>query len=560
LDRLALDARRVERLGVRRAAFATFWATLTAGLLALAWHVLEGGGWTVAEALILLCLVLTLPWLALSAATGLVGLATRLLAHDPAACVLPALRHAEGPVVLRTVLTLCVRLEEMEQVLPPAAQLLAALRAGAGDNHFALAILSDTRPGPAAEREESEVARLAAGFPPGAVLYRRRETNAGYKAGNLMSFLDSTKAAPFDLALVLDADSVMSAEAVLRLVRVMQADPGLALLQPTVTDHGAETQFARLLGLGHRQAARIWATGQAWWQGPDGPYWGHNALIRIAPFRAHARLPVLPGGAHILSHDHVEAALLHGAGCAVRVLPEDAGSAERHPPDLPALLARDARWAAGNLQYLRLLGRPGLGPVGRLQMLQAVLHYLLAPFWFAPLPLAALNAAMGGAEGTPRGALLALLALGAAALHLPKLAGYLETALRGPSRVRPAEAVREISFGLLLDPVAALDRSLLLLRLGAGLAWTPQQRSARELGWDAALRRFGLHMAAGLGLAALFAAAGPLALAAALPALAGLLLVVPLAVATAAPGRPHEPAALPVTSRPSPLPPAPRRS
>ena len=68
-----------------------------------------------------------------------------------------------------------------------------------------------------------------------------------------------------------------------------------------------------VLGLGALVAA-LWApfpTGQAWWQGDEGPYWGHNAVIRIAPFRAHARLETLPDGSHILSHDQVEAILLH---------------------------------------------------------------------------------------------------------------------------------------------------------------------------------------------------------------------------------------------------------
>jgi membrane glycosyltransferase len=201
------------------------------------------------------------------------------------------------------------------------------------------------------------------------VLYRRRAENAGFKAGNLMDFLDR-HAAGFDHALVLDADSAMSAEAVARLVRVMQADPGMAILQSAIAGRGAETRFSRLYGFGLRHGARVWSTGQAWWQGPEQLWWGHNALVRIAAFRRDARLPPLPGGGPILSHDYAEAAMLHAAGWAVRVLPEDAGSSERHPPDLPALFGRDLRWAAGNLQYRHLLRRPEFGRLGRLQMLE----------------------------------------------------------------------------------------------------------------------------------------------------------------------------------------------
>jgi hypothetical protein len=32
-----------------------------------------------------------------------------------------------------------------------------------------------------------------------------------------------------------------------------------------------------------------------WLYDRDSVYWGHNALIRVAPFRQHCRLPTLPG-------------------------------------------------------------------------------------------------------------------------------------------------------------------------------------------------------------------------------------------------------------------------
>jgi membrane glycosyltransferase len=512
-------------------------AAVAFGLLALGWEVLAAGGWTPWEALILLCLAAHAPWLGLAAATGLAGLAIRLLVADPAALVLPALRRAGGgPVRDRTLLAVCVRLEDMGAVLPPFARLLQELRAAHGDR-FALGLLSDTPAGEAAAAEAAAVAALAARFPDGAVLYRRRAENAGFKAGNLMDFLDR-HAAGFDHALVLDADSAMSAEAVARLVRAMQADPGMAILQSAIAGRGAETRFSRLYGFGLRHGARIWTTGQAWWQGPEQLWWGHNALVRIAAFRRDARLPLLPGGGPILSHDYAEAAMLHAVGWAVRVLPEDAGSAERHPPDLPALFGRDLRWAAGNLQYRHLLLRPDFGRLGRLQMLEAILHYALAPLRFAVLPLAALNAATGGGEGTPRGALLLLLLLGFVVLTLPKLAGYAEALLR-PGRTRRAALLRgmaeELALGLLLETLEALERTLSLLRLARGRfsGWAPQPRAARDVTWAAAARRFGWHTAAGLAVAGGFAAAGGFALLAALPALAGLLLAVPLAVLTA---------------------------
>lgn len=537
-----------EPLGARRAVVAALAAGIALALSLLGWQVLAPGGWTLWEALMMACLAANAPWLGLTAATGLAGLAIRLIVRDPSAFVLPALRRADPVVHDRTLLALCVRLEDMDIVLPPLGRLLRELRTRHGDR-FVLGILSDTPPGSAAEAEAEAVAALAAGFPPGAVRYRRRVSNAGFKAGNLMDFLDH-HAAGFDHALVLDADSAMSAETVARLVRTMQADPGMAILQTSIAGRGVETRFARLFGFGLQHGTRAWVTGQGWWMGPAQLYWGHNALIRIAAFRGDARLPALPDGTRILSHDYAEAARLHAGGWAVRVLPENAGSWERHPPDLPALFARDLRWAAGNLQYRHLLLRPDFGRLGRFQMLEAILHYALAPLRFAMLPLAALNAATGGAEGTPRGALLLLLLLGFVVANLPKLAGYAEVLLR-PGRFRRATLLRgmaqEMALGLMLDTLEALERSLTLLQLARGRfgGWTVQPRAAREVTWAAAAHRFGWHTAAGLAMLACFGLASGFAAIVALPALMGLLLSIPLAVLTARPrrntGRPASP-------------------
>jgi membrane glycosyltransferase len=512
-------------------------ASLCAAFLLLAWTVLAGGGWTVFEALILACLVPAAPSLALSAATALIGFVLRITRATADGAPLSA---ATAPA--RTVIALCIRFEDMALVLPPAETLLAALRAGPDGACFTLAILSDTPEGEAARREEEAVAALARRWPASALRYRRRARNLGFKAGNLMDFLDSDAAAPFEFVLVLDADSLMSAATVRRLLLRMQTDPGLAILQPIIAGHGAETPFARLFGAGHRHGTQIWATGQAWWQGPHGPYWGHNALIRIAPFRAHARLPALPNGRPILSHDHVEAALLHEAGWGVRVLPDDAGSAERHPPDLPALFARDLRWAAGNLQYRHLLGHRALSRIGRLQMLQAMLHYAQAPIWLCVLLLAALNVVTGGAEGTSRSALLALVGCGMLALHLPMLAGHAEARWRRlPGAPGGTHSLgRQGLFSLLLDPIALVDRSLTLLRLAVGRhsTWAAQRRDARGLSWSEGVARFGGHAMAGVLLSIAFASGGLLPLLLAAPALAGLLLVVPFAVLTSRPDVP----------------------
>ena len=154
-----------------------------------------------------------------------------------------------------------------------------------------------------------------------------------------------------------------------------------------------------------RAGMRVWATGQAFWQGDEGPYWGHNAILRIAPFRAHCRLERLPDGAAILSHDQVEAARMRAAGLGrVRLGRGGGQSTEATPPALPEFLRRDSRWLAGNLQYRHLLFRPGFRPMGRWQLVQAILLFAAAPLYVAMLALAAVaRRRAAGTASTARG-------------------------------------------------------------------------------------------------------------------------------------------------------------
>jgi membrane glycosyltransferase len=180
----------------------------------------------------------------------------------------------------------------------------------------------------------------------------------------------------------------------------------------------------------------------------------------------------------------VEAARLHAAGWEVRTFAAAPGtSTERHPPDLPTFLARDRRWAAGNLQYRFLLRDRRLSRLGRFQMVQAMAHYLLGPVWFAMLPLAALNAASGGAEGTPRGALLLLLVLSYAALHAPRLIGHLI------ERTPPWDVLRESAFLLLFESLMAFAKTMTIIAALAAGAVRAGPRSDGTGGASAGARR-----------------------------------------------------------------------
>ncbi len=195
----------------------------------------------------------------------------------------------------------------------------------------------------------------------------------------------------------------MPAETVLGLVRIMQANPTLAILQTLVVGLLSVSAFARVSQFGMRLGMRSYTLGAAWRQGDCGPYWGHNAILRLGPFVAHSRMPPLPQrgplGGHVLSHDQVEAAMMRRAGYEVRVLPAEGISWEENPPTLMEYIRRDLRWCQGNMQYWRLLSLSGLKPVSRFQLAIAILMCLGSPAWTAMVAIGALSVAFADTAG-----------------------------------------------------------------------------------------------------------------------------------------------------------------
>jgi membrane glycosyltransferase len=509
-----------------------------AALGALVAGALAPGGWTAPKLLLLACFAGTAPWLGLGIANGLIGFAILLLARDPVRAVFPAPLHEDGPPLSLAILV-AIRSEDMGAVLPPLRALLDGLDAAGAGGRVGLFLLSDT-PGPAMAEAAAVDAFRAADPAPARIRYRRRTTNAGYKAGNIMDGLDHL-ARDFALAVVLDADSRMTPAAVLRLAGILEGAPRLGLVQQLTVGGPAASAFPRLFQFGMRAGMRVWATGQAWWQGDEGPYWGHNAALRIAPFRAHARLAPLPDGTPILSHDQVEAAQLRAAGWGVAVLPAEDGSFEENPPALPEFLRRDTRWLAGNFQYRHLLLQPGLRPMGRWQLAQAILLFAGAPFQLGLLALlAGLIAARTLVPVSTRyaAALAFAWVLGA---YAPKLLGYAQVMMSAPLRARSGGARRfvvgaaaEFGFSLLLDPIVQVSRTLAMLRGGRG-RWAVQNRVGRRVGWAEAARRFWPHTLLGLALFAALAAGSWRAAIWLLPFAGGLPGAIPFAVLTAAP-------------------------
>ncbi|WP_297857587.1 glucans biosynthesis glucosyltransferase MdoH [Elioraea sp.] len=533
-------------MAVRRCLYLALVLACAAVPLALLGRALGAGGWTVAEGLIWALALVVSPWIATLGASALVGFAVLMAGRDPLAVVWPEARlDPDRPIGIRTAILLCIRNEDTRAVLARIRPLLFALDAQGVGERFALFVLSDTRDPAHAAEEEAAFAAFRATLPwPDRTAYRRRESNEGFKAGNVMEFVRA-RSAGFEAMITLDADSVMTADAVLRLVRLIEQNPRVALIQTLIAAQPTAAAFPRLFQFGMRHGMRAYAAGIAWWQGADGPYWGHNAIIRIAPFRDHAALPALPDGASILSHDQVEAALLRGAGWEVRLDPLEQGSYEANPPSLLAFMRRDLRWMAGNLQYLALLRLPLFSWMGRVQLVLAILLFLWSPVVVA-IALAALANAL---DADPRAAValgpgLAATALFALLFFAPKLLGALEVALKPALRRRwgggatlAAGVAAEFLFYLLLVPLSALNQTVGMagLALGRRIGWAPQTREDRRVPLADAARALWWHTLAGVGLLAGFALAGTTAFLWALPFLAGAALAIPYCVLTADP-------------------------
>lgn len=514
------------------------------GLMAVT---LRGGGIDAWDTVIIACFALTLPWSAIGFWNAAIGLA--ILRRGPGSLrTLPD--PPADPIRGRTAILSCLRNEDLTSVGRNLDRMIAGILEHGQGGHFVVWILSDSDWEECIAGEEALAQRLARRWAGRMqIRYRRRSSNTGYKAGNIQDFLTDQGGA-LDYALVLDADSLMAPETILHLVRAMDAQPQVGIFQTLVVGLPSASAFARPFQFGMRLSMRSYTLGSAWWQGDCGPYWGHNALLRIRPFRDHCDLPRLSGrsplGGWILSHDQVEAALMRRGGYAVRVLPVEHGSWEENPPTLLEFIRRDLRWCQGNLQYLRLLRLPGLHPVSRVQLVLAILLFASSPAWVLLMMLGLLRLGLGGAGGIPldpaAGGLLFAMIM--AMVLAPKLATLADLLLRADRRRAFGGGPRlvggvllEVLFSTLIAPVMAIAHTIFMagLPLGRALVWSPQRRDAHRVGWGLAWRRLWPQTLVGVASLAWISTWAGVAGFWLSPFFVGALLSVPLAVITASP-------------------------
>ena len=490
--------------------------------------------------------VLTFGWVALSAMGVFAGLVTRSngLLADPSIAL-------SG----RTVLIMPVYNEDPASACGALAAIAEDIKHLGLEKHFEIFILSDSDRPEIWPEELTAVQclrqRLMDTMP---VWYRKRDSNTARKAGNVRDFITHW-GCRYDYMIVLDADSLIAGETLATLVREMDADPDLGILQSVPRLFGGETLFARLQQFSGVIYGPLFARGLSAWQGIDGNYWGHNAIIRVRAFAESAGLPKMNGpkpfGGDIRSHDFVEAALLRRAGWSVRMLTSLPGSWEECPPTLLDASIRDRRWAQGNVQHLAVVSAKGLRWPSRAHMLMGVASYASSPLWLSYVVIGLILSSWIGwypsgsasSENWQQGStifnsqgMLALFLFTLALLLVPKIVGVIIAVLDRnifPNQSRRsilASAVLEQVFSIFYAPIVMAFHSSHLWEIfnGKDSGWAAQHRRGRAIPWSKLITRHRVQTAAGLiATLSLIWLSSPL-LYWLLPMTIGLILSVPL--------------------------------
>jgi membrane glycosyltransferase len=376
-------APRFASMWARRGFILTGTAILTAAGCYEMYRVLQVGGVTVLESIILALFVLLFAWTAFSFMSALAGFFVLLTRKGDELGIDP---RAPLPVIhSRTAMLLPTYNEDPHRVLARLRATYESVEETGHGERFDWFVLSDTTDPATWIAEEKCFLKLRQDVgSAAAIFYRHRPENTARKSGNIEDWVRRF-GARYECMLILDADSLMTGDSVVRLVAAMETHPKAALIQTLPVIVNARSLFARWQQFAGRLYGPLLAAGIAWWHGSEGNYWGHNAIIRVRAFAQYAGLPELRGrkpfGGHIMSHDFIEAALLRRGGWAIHMAPKLGGSYEESPPTLSDFAARDRRWCQGNLQHLALLPTRGFHWVSRLHLLTGIGSYLTAPLW-----------------------------------------------------------------------------------------------------------------------------------------------------------------------------------
>ncbi|MGD1030276.1 MAG: glucans biosynthesis glucosyltransferase MdoH, partial [Opitutaceae bacterium] len=519
-------------------------------------------GITRVEIVLLLLFVVLFGYVAAGFCTALVGFYVINRGGDSSRISMTLPPEGEPPPLASTAIVIPIYNEDVSRVFEGVRVIFQSVKAAGWLEHFDFFVLSDSdQPNQWIQEEVAwaELCKQVDGF--GNIFYRKRRQAINKKAGNVADFLRRW-GKRYRYMVVLDADSIMTGPALVKLVAMMENNPQVGIIQTAPRLVYGETLYARLQSFANRLYSPLFLAGINYWQQHEGNYWGHNAIIRVQPFMEHCALPALPGsepfGGRILSHDFVEAALMRRAGWGVWLAHDIEGSYEESPPTLIDAAKRDRRWCQGNLQHTWLLTARGFRPANRFHLFMGVMGYVSSPLWMLFLMLGLVEAVdqaaldrvgifrepdttsiFGYRVQIPEALTLFVFTL--LLLFLPKIvsvivvSGKPEEAAKYGGKARLAcSAVLESIGSALLAPINMMfnTRFVVFTLLGQGVSWVRQKREADADGtdWREAILTHGIQtvFAAVLGLSAYILL--PSYFWWLSPVLAGLVLAIPLSI------------------------------
>ncbi|EDM48964.1 glucans biosynthesis glucosyltransferase MdoH [Marinobacter algicola] len=518
----------------------------------------HGGTWV--ELGLLALFILLYMWIAVGFWTAVFGFVLRLTGGDRHSLLK---RHPESELentaLAKTAIVMPIYHEPVQWTLSGLKAVYQDIERTGHLDRFEFHIISDSRDPNVWLQEQAEWHRLCEELgAEGRLFYRRRRVNLNFKSGNVADFLRRW-GRRYRYMVVLDADSLLSAGTIVKMVQLMEREPNVGILQTAPTIINGESLFARVQQFANRLYSSLFATGLAAIQMGDAAFWGHNAILRVEPFMAHCGLRKLRGfglfRGPIMSHDFVEAAYMGRAGYEVWLEPELGNSFEESPPTISDELSRDNRWSRGNLQHLWILlfGRK-LRLAHRMALLNGIMAYLASPLWLAFLILttveavqmtvASINYFPEGHQGLfplwpewrPEWAIgLALSTL--SLLFLPKFLAIFDAVIHGFVRGFGGvwrlflSVLLEIVVSVLLAPVRMMAHSRYVLGalLNVSLSWAGQNRTEETTWRDAFLTQFP-GMLVGAGWSAFAWSLDPMFFLWSLPVAVPLVLAAPTSV------------------------------
>src|SRR6266403_6358470 len=207
------------------------------------------------QGLMIFFFAISLGWIAFAAGSVLAGASKR---RDPVPRGLP------GGL---TALVMPIYNEDPVRTTAALQAMAEALQGIGAGQCFEIVVLSDSTNADSWIRETAAIdllrRSLASVMP---VWYRRRWSNVARKSGNLEDFV-TRWGGRFAHMIVLDADSLIDAPTLLRLVQTMEADPNLGILQTSPQLIGARTFFGRLQQFAACVYGPVITRGLAAWSG-----------------------------------------------------------------------------------------------------------------------------------------------------------------------------------------------------------------------------------------------------------------------------------------------------